>query len=214
MPLLLEKEISGNGRLALWQVEEEETFFLDSLLLDDEEEATLSDMKTHRRREWIVSRYLLHQISQDKIRTRIQKDEAGRPHRINCNRFISLSHSKDLVAAIISDHSVGIDVQNHVERIPSIQHKFVSTSETSFIEKQTDLLAYYHILWGSKESMYKSYGKKELDFKKHMHVYPFELFDSKIEFAGKVEKNEERQFYDLYYQNINNNYLIYCILNK
>lgn len=214
MPLLLEKEISGNGTLALWRAEEDEAFFLDTLQLDKKEGVTLSEMKPHRRREWIVSRYLLHKISADKKRTRIEKDEAGRPHRMNCNRFISLSHSKNLVAAIISDRSVGIDIQNHVERISSIQHKFVSPVESTYINNQNELLSYYHILWGSKESMYKSYGKRELDFKKHMHVYPFEIFDSKIEFVGKVEKNNECQFYNLHYQNVNNNYLIYCILNK
>ena len=214
MALIFQKDLATDGTLAIWEATEELGFFKDNLSLTKEEESHLNTMKPHRSKEWLVSRFLLHKISGDEKRVRILKDENGRPYREGCNKFVSISHSKEFVAAVVSNIVVGIDIQNPVDKIYRIQHKFISDKESQYIESKDNSLEYYHLLWGSKESMYKAYSKKELDFRKNMYVYPFELFDSKLEFSGKVEKGDIRQEYDLYYENVNNNYLVYCTLSK
>jgi hypothetical protein len=30
-------------------------------------------------------------------------------------------------------------------------------------------------IWSAKEAIYKSYGRKEVDFQKHMQILPFEI---------------------------------------
>lgn len=210
MPLLLQKEINESTKLAIWDSQEELDFFREALKLDTEELKCLSEMRLHRQREWLSSRYLLYLLLNEKSRTKLVKDACGKPHLNKGKAHISISHSKTKVAVIVSDRPTGIDVQERVERIPMIQHKFISEEEGGFIDA-SKAIDYYHIFWGAKESMYKAYGLKELDFKLHMYLYPFQLFDSKIEFVGHVKKGETHQDYDLYFELLNETYLVYCL---
>ena len=213
MPLLLERHISPTTRLAIWDVKEEDNFFIAALKLSSEEKRKLELMRPHRKREWLASRYLLVLISDDNPRKEILKSTTGKPFRKACSKHISLSHTKDRVAAIISDKKVGIDIQNEVEKITRIQHKFISSGESRYI-KDENKLAYYHIHWGAKESMYKAYGLKELDFKDHMYLYPFEIHMDKLELVGRVTKGAYDEYFDLYCEIIDRYYLVYCILSN
>ena len=116
---------------------------------------------------------------------------------------------RDRVAVIISNRSVGIDIQNEVEKITRIQHKFISDSESAKLP-QKNLVPYYHVFWGAKESMYKAFGTKELEFKKHMHVYPFSFFKNDLELKGWVRKDNFDMTYNLFVHKIENDYLVYC----
>lgn len=210
MPLIIDREIGDNTRLAVWDAQEGNAYFKRSMKMTSAEKKAYLLMKPHRQREWMTSRFLLHFISGDKDRTPILKTEFGKPYRKSKDRNISISHSKDKVAVIISDETVGIDIQNEVAKISRIQHKFISEDEHSRL-KVKNLIPYYHIFWGAKESMYKAYGIKELDFKDHMHLYPFKFFKNSIEIKGWVKKEEVFQEYDVYAEKIDDDYLVFCL---
>ena len=36
-------------------------------------------------------------------------------------------------------------------------------------------IPYLLAIWSAKEAMYKAFGKKEVDFQKHMQILPFEI---------------------------------------
>lgn len=213
MPLLLDRELANNTRLAVWKVKEENSFFLSALGLSKKERTDYDKMRPHRQKEWLSSRYLLHFISAEKERKRLVKTESGKPSIQGCNRFISLSHSKDMVAVMISDDRVGLDIQKEEAKISRIQHKFISEQEYASIPEE-NLLAYYHVFWGAKESMYKAYGLKELEFKDHMHLYPFRFYKNELEIKGWVRKDMVAQDYDISVERIARSYLIYCIMTK
>lgn len=210
MPLILDKTIDQHTRIAVWDAQEGNAYFKRSMQLTQAEKKAYQLMKPHRQREWMTSRFLLHFISGDKERTPILKTEYGKPYRHDCPKHISISHSKDKVAVIISNRAVGIDVQNEVEKITRIKHKFISDSESSKLPSE-DLVPYYHVFWGAKESMYKAYGTKELDFKEHMHVYPFRFFKNDLELKGWVRKDDFDKTYDLIVHKIESDYLVYCL---
>lgn len=213
MPLLLDREIENNTRVAVWEVQESDDFFISAMGLSKSERAAYSKMKPHRQKEWLASRYLLHLISSDKKRTTLGKTTTGKPYREGCNKFISLSHSKNLVAAMISDKRVGLDIQKEEKKIARIQHKFISEAESASLP-DAELLPYYHVFWGAKEGMYKAYGLKELEFKDHMHLYPFRFYLDKIELKGWVDKDEIFQEYDISVEKIAGAFLIYCMMSK
>ena len=210
MPLLLDKNIGNDARLAVWDAQEGNAYFKRSLKMTSEEKENYSNMRPHRQREWMTSRFLLDYISDDKNRCPILKTIHGKPYRANCHKHISISHSKDKVAVISADKPVGIDIQNEVEKITRIQHKFISDSERKRLPP-SNLVPYYHVFWGAKESMYKAYGIKELDFKDHMHLYPFKNFSDNMELSGWVRKGDYDEDFDIYVEKLTDNYLVYCL---
>ena len=210
MPLLLDKNIGNDARLAVWDAQEGNAYFKRSLKMTSQEKEAYTNMRPHRQREWMTSRFLLDYISDDKTRCPILKTKHGKPYRENCNKHISISHSKDKVAVILANKPVGIDIQNEVEKITRIQHKFISDSERLHLPA-SNLVPYYHVFWGAKESMYKAYGIKELDFKEHMHVYPFKYFSDKMELCGWVRKDDYDEDFDLFVEKLSDNYLVYCL---
>ncbi len=212
MPLLLIRKGAHNSRIAVWRVEESNDYFLQALQLTDKEQQAYAAMKPHRQREWLSSRFLLHRLAGDKHRHTILKDKHGKPYREDCPQHISLSHSREYVAVILSEKPVGIDIQKKEDKITRIAHKFVNQLENNRIPNSA-APDYYHAIWSAKESMYKAYGKKNLDFKTNMHVYPFQILDSITEFRGHVSKADCKQDYHLELQKVEGAYLVYCVMD-
>lgn len=210
MPLVYKNQINTSTVVGVWDIQEEPQFFIEELGLSQEEESMLKDMRNHRLIEWLSSRYLCHQLSGHKNRIEIIKDKFGKPFLKGSKKYISLSHSKDKSAVIISSQKVGIDIQKYEIKISKIQHKFISEKERCYLD-QEQLETAYHIFWGSKESMYKAYGKKELGFKEHMYLYPFKIFQSELELKGWVHKNNFNQDYNIFVNKLDDFFLIYAI---
>jgi len=210
MPLIYKKDIDAQTKLAVWEATEPDDFFKEHLQLNSEEIHQLSLMKPHRLREWLSSRYLCHLMSGGSCRIELIKDDYGKPSLKELDSYISLSHSKNRTAFIFSDKRVGIDIQYEENKIARIQHKFISLKEKAAIDNNQELAA-FHIFWGAKECMYKAYGKKELDFKKHMHLYPFKIFQEQLELKGWVRKNEVSQYYDIHVDMLDNYFLTFAI---
>jgi len=213
MPLLLYHIIDTHTRVAVWKATEAPDYFLEALMLTSSEQAHYDKMKPHRQKEWLSSRYLLHKISGDEQRTTITKTKLGKPERAHCRKYISISHSKDFTAAVISDRKVGIDIQKPEKKIEKIAHKFISKQEALRLE-ESRLHDYYHIFWGAKEAMYKAYGLKKLEFREHMHLYPFRVSDTDMEIKGWVRKNGTSQDYQLLVKRIEGTYLVVSMLEK
>ncbi len=101
----------------------------------------------------------------------IRYDENGKPHIFNDSKHISITHSHDKIAIIINDHEkTGIDIELIRDKVLKIKHKFLSESELENAEDDPEKLLIY---WGAKESLYKIYGLKEVDFIKNLHIKPF-----------------------------------------
>ncbi len=77
--------------------------------------------------------------------------QGGKPVLDN-GKFISISHSKDIVAIAIADHSIGVDVEHIVSISSGTANKFMS-------EKENDILQEYNLntvyLWTAKEAFFK-----------------------------------------------------------
>lgn len=169
MPLYLQQSLENIGVLGLWQLLEPESWFRQHLKLYPEEQMELDLLKGHRRLEWLASRHLLHTLYKDMDRVPCLKDSYGKPYLAGMPDHISFSHSHDLVAAIYSPQVVGIDVQYAVPRITSLRHKFISSQETQLTQNANDI-HYLHVVWGAKESMYKAYGRRQLDFRENLQI--------------------------------------------
>lgn len=212
MPIILKKNISPKGVLGVWEIEEDEAFFLDALDLDKEESSYISNFKGKRKIEWLASRYLLHLMSERKNRAVLKKDEFGKPILPDSEYHISLSHSHDMVAVIASPSPVGIDIQVHVEKITRLAPKFVNENENKFLDLEDNYLEKLHVIWGAKECLFKAYGRKEVDFKKHIDISKFDFSRlNPSEFFGSLKKPDWSGNFNLHFEFIKNHYLVYAV---
>jgi len=213
MPLIFNKNIDFNKtRIVVWENTESNDFYINKLNLTDIELNTVHSYREHRQKEWFCSRYLIKSIVDDS-NCKIIKDNFGKPILKSSNCHISISHSKNKAAAIISNTPVGIDIQKKEDKIYRIHKKFISEQEITQLD-QNNIESAYHIFWGAKECMYKAWGKKELEFKKHMHIYPFKYFRKDLNLKGWVKKDEAFQKYDIFTDLIDDFYLVYALRNE
>jgi len=103
-------------------------------------------------------------------------DDFGKPH-LKDGKQISISHSFNFSAVIISDLIVGIDIEKQRDKISIIAHKFVDY-EFDYLDKTSgDYIKKLTVIWCVKESLYKLYCTPGLSFKNHCLVVPFTIED-------------------------------------
>ncbi len=160
--------------IGIWKIEEDESFFRKNLVLLQSEITELAELSSKKRVEWLASRYLLHVSLGQEDRFACVKDEHGKPYLQDFDQYISLSHSRNYVATIHGLLPCGIDIQYHIDKIGMIAKKFVSEDEKKFIPKDKELL-YLHAIWGTKEAVYKAFGKKGTSLINNIHLDPFKI---------------------------------------
>lgn len=211
MPIFFHQHILPEGELGLWDIIEPPSYFLRRLKPQGDELVQLERLNGKSRRlEWMAVRWLLHKMSGRRKRSVCLKDEFGKPHLVDSHYEISFSHSKQLVAVIASPASCGVDIQNITPSVERIAHKFMRESEMNSLKKKTRL-EHLHVYWGAKEALYKAYGRKELEFKKHIMIDPFVYNLKKGKCVGYVMKGDFAAKYALHYQKIGNHMLVYCL---
>jgi 4'-phosphopantetheinyl transferase len=210
MPILIHRNLEPAGELGLWSIEEEEEWFLDHLVLSEEEEAQLKRIKGHRRIEWLSARMLIHHMSGREDRGFFYKDQFGKPHLEASPFYISISHSRKIAAAIAAPSSVGIDIQRFVPKINRITHKFLNEEEIQNLDVQHRLW-HLHVCWGAKEALYKAYGRRQLNFCEHIRIDAFSFQAEGGTFQGQVQKNGQKQVFQLTYELIENYALVYAV---
>jgi phosphopantetheinyl transferase len=138
----------------------------------------------------------------------VSYDEFGKPH-LKDDKYNSITHSHNFSAIIVSDETVGIDIELQRDKIIRIADKFVD-EEFSYLDKN-DLETYVKkltVIWGAKEAIFKIRNEKGISFKDHIRVKAFEMDDLKaraeLHFEGIV------QDFDIYFEEIENFTLVYA----
>jgi phosphopantetheinyl transferase len=105
----------------------------------------------------------------------LQKDEFGKPFLDSKNLHINYSHAKSLI--FWGEHvsfKIGVDIEYLRPQLAKIKHKFCREDEFDFMPTENEI-PYLLAIWSAKEAIYKAFGKKEVDFQKHMQILPFEI---------------------------------------
>ncbi len=203
MPLLTISQPLADATLGLWLVAEEEYFFSNDLPLSTAEARDLFALKNVRRLEWLAGRWLLHRLTGAAQRLPLAKDVFSKPFFLDQpDMHCSLSHSHGVVGALIANQNCGCDVQVLVEKMPRLAPKFLSSAEAAFVEQHREELQFdlFHIFWTAKESMYKAYGLKELDFRGNMQLAPFEWDGEAGEAVGVLKKDGFQRIFQLNFE--------------
>ncbi|HEY9196798.1 MAG TPA: 4'-phosphopantetheinyl transferase superfamily protein, partial [Mucilaginibacter sp.] len=165
MAIAYRQRIDDDTEFALWRIEEEAGDLYKQLQLDESEKAFVDKLSSSKRyRHWLGTRVLLHKMLSTDEYIDCKVDDHGKPYLVNLPYHISLSHSFDYAAVMISKtHKVGIDIEQIKEKVERIAGKFMRPEELAFIgdDKRIEQL---YVCWCAKEAVYKCNGQKEVSF--------------------------------------------------
>ncbi len=211
MGLLIKKTLENGSTIGIWRMEEEDFFFTQQLDLQPVETEELTPLKGRRRSEWLASRYLVHEMLLSKgieDRVPVLKDEFGKPHISGTPYYLSFSHSHELVAVILSKQPTGIDIQALVPKIERLAHKFMRPEELDSLQPETRL-EHLHFYWGAKEAVYKAHGRKELDFRQHIAIQPFD-YQRAGRTTGMIEKDGNTWEFEVFFEQFWDYAMVWC----
>ena len=162
MPLKELREIKGGAELGIWKLTESVSE-LESLMSDEVISEKYKGFNHDLRRlEWLGARALMSEMS---LKKTLQYTEHGKPFYPSGPK-ISISHSKDFIAIIAHpENEVGIDVQEVVDKVRRIKHKFCNPHELNWATSDED----FTIIWSTKEALFKVKERNVL-FKEDIQV--------------------------------------------
>ncbi|MFD1629353.1 4'-phosphopantetheinyl transferase family protein [Pseudopedobacter beijingensis] len=210
MPLIHLEEVAKETFFGLWKIEETPGELEKQLQLKEHELLVLRSLQGEKRNlHWLATRVLLRKMLSTDDYIDCQADENGKPVLINLPHQISLSHSYDYAAVMISrDKKVGIDIEVIKDKIDRVKHKFLNNYELNFIN-QEHKLEHLYACWCAKEALYKLNGKKETSFKDNIRLDAFDYTETgKI--SSRIEKDGAKmKHYTVYYRKFENYMLGY-----
>ena len=132
-----------------------------------------------RRREWLAGRVLAAELlttldpdTAPDLRT--ATDEFGRPHLLTSAGAragaVSLSHGGGHVAALVAlgaGRRAGLDLEPERAKTLALAPRFLHPDELAIVGEDSSRAA---LTWSLKETLYKLYGRRQLDFRRHLYL--------------------------------------------
>jgi len=214
MGLLILKKPSKGSLLGVWKIEEADDWYFTNPLLTERVQKRIDAYKSvERKLQGIAVRVLLKTILPDEDNVDIDYDEKSKPFFVSLNYRLSITHSGNMVAVLLSDQGeVGVDIEMSSSKIERIAHKFMNEAEHEIYSNLVgkEKMDYLHIIWGAKESMFKLYGKGSLDFRENLIIAKFDL-KAEGEFIGTVDKDDKVIEVSGFYSKVGKFALIYVL---
>jgi phosphopantetheinyl transferase len=207
MPLHKTIHFSSTTQIFVWEITESFEQLNNEVQLNEKNCIRLEGMKSEMHQRGFLSvRKLLQTAGYTDFD--LYYDELGKPH-LKDDKYISITHSHNFSAIIVSDETVGIDIELQRDKIIRIADKFVD-KEFCYLDKN-DLDSYVKkltVIWGAKEAIFKIRNEKGISFKDHIKVQAFRLDDIKakaeLHFDGIVID------FELFYEEIEGFGLVYA----
>ena len=138
-------------------------------------------------------------------------DENGKPH-LKDGKHISISHSFNFSAIIISEIEVGIDVEKKREKILKIAEKFTPLKDYQKLYHRDVIIRKLTIVWCAKESLYKSFSRVGLTFLNHIYVEDFSLYCNDT--VAEVNFEDKIEHYKVFFLEFEGFACAYALLNE
>ncbi|GAA4889372.1 4'-phosphopantetheinyl transferase superfamily protein [Flaviramulus aquimarinus] len=123
-------------------------------------------------------------------------DDNGKPH-LKDGKHISITHSFNFSAVIVSDLTVGIDIEKQRDKITIIAHKFIDYEQDYLNKDGADYIKELTAIWCVKESLYKLFSMPGLSFKQHCLVIPFTINDT--ETVAWIDYKSKKYRYNIHF---------------
>lgn len=193
MPIIFQKDISENTKLALWDISEDEYFFSNFVKPNGD------IAHPYKRLQTMAGRNLLIQLFPDLPINLVEIAPTRKPFIPGDPFHFSISHCRNYAAAIVSrTKRVGVDVELAGERIFKIRDKFLTENEQTLLSDLSSAHLYnlkLTICWSIKEAMFKWYGKGEIDFKTNLIIQSLKIMHDSFEAKCLFKKEFEQELY-------------------
>ena len=188
----LQKIIKENNRIiALWKNEESLAELLKLM-----PHVSVSHIKSEKRKkEYLSVRILLHKLLP---KSTLSYNKYNAPE-LDEKQFISISHSDDLLAIMLSNKRIGIDIKKISSKALQVSSKFILNNKHDELSKEKATL-----IWCCKEAIFKWYQKGDIDFKNDICLERFHIKEK-----GKIKATLYNQKYTLNYTKLDNHFLVY-----
>jgi len=172
MPLYKSLDVNSQTHVKIWHISEPLDALKASLNLTKESLERVNAMKSElHQRGFLCVRKLLNSFGytdQD-----LFYDNSGKPH-LKDGYFISITHSYNYAAVVVSSCPVGVDIEKQRHKILNIASRFIDYESHYLNENSDKYIQKLTWIWCIKESLYKLYSKSGISFKKNFLVLPFE----------------------------------------
>jgi 4'-phosphopantetheinyl transferase len=204
MPLYQIINHDQSTKVLLWKITEALVDLFDCANITDSTLFRLGSVKSEQHKKGILAVRLLLQEAGYTDHD-LYYDAFGKPH-LKDGTHISISHSHDFSALILSNKTTGLDLELRRDKIAVIADKFI---EPNFILDKTapDYVNKLTVNWGVKEAVFKIRNEKGISFKDHIDVALFEMKDCRTT-ATLHFNNLQRQF-EVFFVEIENYTLVY-----
>ena len=213
MALVFERALDNDSSLlGVWKIEENKEELLERLMMKPAEMQMLNSFQNDTRKiQWLSVRTLIRTLLQNpSIPLEIKYDENSKPSLVKSNYHVSISHSKDKAAVLLSKNRwIGIDIEFIHPKIERVIHKFLSQDEINAADS-CDKILYYHICWCAKEALYKLNGRKGINFIGDIVIKPF-ICKGKGSFYASIKIDGEVREFLMEYYKLNEYMLVYVI---
>jgi 4'-phosphopantetheinyl transferase len=171
-------------QILVWEITESFQELFEAVVLNESNSNRLNGMKSEmHQRAFLSVRKLFQEAGYTDFD--LYYDEFGKPHLHDAlrqdqgNAYISITHSHQFSAIILSNEVVGIDIELQREKIIRIADKFADT-EFSFLkpEEKAEYIRKLTVIWGAKEAVFKIRNEKGISFKDHIKVDTFDMNDA------------------------------------
>jgi phosphopantetheine--protein transferase-like protein len=199
MAIAYRKQIDEDTEFALWRIEENAEDLYAQLQLNDDEKAFVEQLRHGKRHlHWLGTRVLLRAMLQTDEYIDCKVDAHGKPYLVNLPYHISLSHSFEFAAVMISKRPVGIDIEQIRQKVERIASKFMNPDELKAVSNKDNMVEALYAYWCAKEAVYKCYGQKEVSFVHNISLQPFS-YKPKGTIQAKLHKSDVQLDYEVHY---------------
>ena len=209
MPLFKIINITPTTQILIWKVTESFDELVEKVVLKEKTQLRLNGMKSEmHQRAFLSVRMLIQEIGINDYD--LHYDEFGKPY-LNDHQHISITHSHNFAAIIISEETVGIDMEMQREKIIRIADKFVNEKELHRL-KSFDIEDYIKKLtvkWGAKEAIFKIRNEKGISFKNHIKINTFELEQEQT--TAELHFDSLIKDFKIYFEELENFTLVYAL---
>lgn len=208
MPIIFNQVVYNDCELGIWEITESMDEMYSKIHFFPGEKERFEGYKSENRQlEWLSVRRLLREMRGEP--TRIVYNDQRKPFLFNSDMNISITHSQDLTAIMLSKNKkIGIDLEFMSHKISRVAHKFINDDEfiVDDVEKQQ---FHMYIHWCAKEALYKLCDKQDINFKKNITIEPFEP-DECGEIYGWIDNRFWHDKFLMRYFTIKDHVLVYC----
>ena len=208
MPLFKKIQFNAVTTIYVWMITEPLEQLFEEVSLNPKCQSRIEGMKSElHQRGFLSVRKLLNESGYTDFD--LYYDEFGKPH-LQDGKHISITHSYQFSSIIISDETVGIDIELQREKIIRIADKFCDT-EFQYLdrEKTTDYIKKLTVIWGAKEAIFKIRNEKGISFKDHIAVNEFDLNQTQaianLHFSGLHKE------FNIYFEEMEGFTLVYAL---